>query len=110
MVETFMKSIRKTKELKLKDSLKVVYEINTKNKRVGIERFSKSKFLVYQLAKIRIMPLYYDFLGRYTDRIISKFWTHSIVYREFSIGLNAEIDNINRDTKILCTKWKFRLK
>jgi len=44
------------------------YEITSRKPRVTIHRPFQVAISVYQLAKLRIMEFYHDFLGRFVDR------------------------------------------
>jgi len=44
------------------------YEITSRKPRITIHRPFQVGIVVYQLAKLRILEFYHDFLDRYTDR------------------------------------------
>ena len=50
------------------DELGQAYELESRKPRVTIKRPFQAGIAVYQLAKLRMLEFYYDFLDKYIDR------------------------------------------
>ena len=50
------------------DELGQAYELESRKPRIQIRRPFQIGIAVYQLAKLRMLEFYYDFLDRYVDR------------------------------------------
>ena len=50
------------------EEINVSYEMKTRKRRVNITRLYQCGIAVYQLAKLRMLEFYYDFLDKYFDR------------------------------------------
>ena len=50
------------------EEINVAYEMKTHKRRVNITRLYQCGIAVYQLAKLRMLEFYYDFLDKYFNR------------------------------------------